>query len=129
MATSFELPGFSFTLPSNADFSSAAGQFRFVDVNGSGKAAASALAGEAIGVRQNKPKANEATTIMCTGISFVEAGETVAAGALIKAMAGGTAGVAATLGDAILGKCLVGGVAGELLAVLLNGPGPHVKFA
>jgi hypothetical protein len=127
--SAFEIPGFSFTLPSAADLS-ASGQFRFVNVNSSGQAIAPTAAGEAIGVRQNSPIAGEATTIVTSGIVMVEAGETVVAGEFVKCMgattAAGAAGDADTTNDAILGVFLTGGAAGELVSVLLAGPGKHV---
>lgn len=120
MATSFEMPGFAWTRPAAADFSTGAGQYRFVMVDGNSKAAAATLAGPACGVRQNKPKADEECAIISTGISFVELGETVVAGEWVKSMANGLAGEADTAADYIHGLCIVGGVSGELASVLLT---------
>lgn len=127
MPAAYEQPGFSMSLPAAADYSAAAaGQFRFVNVNSSGQAVAAGLAGEAIGVRQNNPRSGEATTIVCTGISFVEAGEAVAIGELVKSMANGKAGEADTADDVILGIALTAATAdGQFMSVLLTGPGPH----
>lgn len=120
MPTSYEMPGFAWTLPAAADFSTGAGQYRFVMVNGSSQAAAAGLAGPACGVRQNKPKATEECAIVSSGISFVELGETVAPGEWVKSMANGLAGEADTAADYIHGLCIVGGVSGELATVLLT---------
>lgn len=122
----FEIPGFSWSLPSNADLSSGNGQFRFVDINSSGEAVIPTAAGKAVGVRQNKPQAGEATTIVSSGIVFVEAGETVAIGEWVKTMgattAAGKAGDADTAADIVNGICVYGGDAGELISVLLCTP-------
>lgn len=126
----YEIPGFSFALPSSVDVSSGNGQFRFVNINGSGRAVAAVAAGEAIGVRQNQPKADEATTIVCTGIVMVECGEAIAIGEFIKAMGtttgAGRAGDADTAADVVLGVALTATTtAGQFVAVLLSGPGRH----
>lgn len=123
----FEIPGFSWSLPSDADLSTGNGQFRFVDINVDGEAVAATAAGRAVGVRQNKPIAGEATTIVSSGISWVEAGETVAIGEAVKAFGtttgAGRAGDADTAADVINGVCVFGGDAGELISVLLCTPG------
>jgi hypothetical protein len=87
----YEIPGFSFTLPSAADYRTGAGQFRFVTVNSSGKAVAASAAGKTIGVRQNKPNLNEAMTIVGNGIVFVEAGAAITCGASVETDATGRA--------------------------------------
>lgn len=114
----YEIPGFSFTLVAAADLS--ASQFRFVEVNSTGKAAVPTLAGSVVGVRQNKPKANEATTIVHDGISFVEAGGAIAIGGLVTTDATGRA-VAATTGQQTHGRALeTASGAGVFIAVLLT---------
>lgn len=114
----YEIPGFSFTLVSAADLS--ASQFRFVDVNSAGKAALPTLAGPVVGVRQNKPKANEATTIVHDGISIVEAGGAITLGGLVTTDATGRA-VAATTGQISAGRALeTASGAGVFIAVLLT---------
>lgn len=85
----YEIPGFSFTLPAAADLS--ATQFRFVTIDGTGKAAVPAAGAKTIGVRNNKPKANEATTIVHDGISLVEAGAAIAIGANVETDVSGRA--------------------------------------
>ena len=118
--TAFEIPGFSWTLPSDADLSTGAGQFRFVDVNSDSEAIAPTLNGRAVGVRQNKPQTLEATAIVSGGISFVEASEAIAAGNNVATVADGRAKVADTTGETILGICIVGAAAaGELCSVMV----------
>jgi Uncharacterized conserved protein (DUF2190) len=78
----YEIPGFSFTLVAAADLSSS--QFRFCTVDANGKAALPAAAAACLGVINNKPKINEAVTIVQSGISIVEA-----AGA-VPLLSGGT---------------------------------------
>jgi len=123
----YEIPGFSWSLPSDADLSTGNGQFRFVNINATGEAIAAAAAGKAIGVRQNKPKVGEATTIVSSGIVMVEAGEAIAIGENIKVMGttttAGRAGDADTEDDTIVGVALTAaGAAGELVTVLLAAP-------
>ena len=82
----YEIPGFSFPLPSAADYRTGNGQFRFVKVTSTGKAQQTVAGESAIGVRQNTPNANEAMTIVADGIVLVEAGDRVPAdGRLLKA--------------------------------------------
>lgn len=115
----YEIPGFSFTLPSGADFTSGA-QFRFCDVSNTGKAVNPTAGSSVVGVRQNRPKLNEGATIIHSGISFVEAGGVVAAGDLIAADATGRA-LKATTGQTVVGRALeAASAAGIQIAVLLN---------
>lgn len=70
----FEIPGFSYTLPSAADYRTGNGQWRFVkNVAGAGTQC-SVLGERAVGVRQNTPNAGEEMTIVADGIVFIEAG-------------------------------------------------------
>lgn len=119
----YEIPGFSFPLPSAADYRTGNGQFRFVKNNGSGKAVQCGAGDHALGVRQNKPNANEAMTIVNSGIVFVEAGAAVANGALVTSDATGRA-VTATSGTAVNGEAMeTASAAGVQIAVLLiNAP-------
>ena len=115
----YEIPGFSFPLPSGADFSSGA-QFRFCDVSGTGKAVNPSAGGRVVGVRQNRPKADEATTIVGSGISIVEAGGAITVGALVATNAVGQA-LVATTGQAVVGRALeTASGAGVQIAVLLT---------
>lgn len=118
MSGAYEIPGFSFTLPSNADYTGS--QFRFVNVNSSGKAVAPSAGGRVIGVRQNKPTTDEAATIVNSGISMVEAGGAITKGGAVTCDANGKA-VAATAGDVVHGVALTtAGADAEFLAVLLG---------
>lgn len=114
----YEIPGFSFPLPAGEDFSAAA-QFRFIDVSATGKAVNPAAGGSVIGVRQNRPKLNEATTIVNSGIVIVEAGAALAPGDLVAANALGQA-VEAAGGNVTAGRALeTASGAGIQIAVLL----------
>lgn len=117
----YEIPGFSFPLPSAADYRTGNGQFRFVKNNGSGKAVQCSVAGErTLGVRQNKPNLNEAMTIVNSGIVFVEAGAAVANGALVMTDTTGRA-ITATATNTIAGEALeTASAAGVQIAVLLH---------
>lgn len=114
----YEIPGLTFTLPAAADLSGS--QFRFVNVDANAKAAVPAAGGAVIGVRNNKPKANEATTIVHSGISIVEAGGAVAAGAEVTTDATGRA-IAPAAGNRVAGVALeTASGAGVFIAVLLS---------
>jgi hypothetical protein len=116
----YEIPGFSFPMPSAADYRTGNGQFRFVRNNGSGKAVQTVLGEHALGVRQNKPNLNEAMTIVNSGIVFVEAGAAVANGALVTSDATGRA-ITAGVGNAINGEAMeTASAAGVQIAVLLH---------
>lgn len=116
----YEIPGFSFTLPSAADYRTGNGQFRFVRNNGSGKAVQTVLGEHAIGVRQITPKTDEAMTIVNSGIVFVEAGAAIANGAFVTSDATGRA-ITAGVGNTINGEAMeTASGAGILIAVLLH---------
>ena len=116
----YEIPGFSFTLPAAADLS--ATQFRFVNVDGSGKAAVPAAGGRVCGVRNNKPKANEAATIVNSGISIVEAGGAITVGDDVATDNAGRAVAAAGATTIVAGIALeTASGAGIKIAVLLAG--------
>lgn len=115
----YEIPGFSFPLPSSADYTGGA-QFRFVDLLNTGKAGNPTAGGRVIGVRQNRPKANEAMTIVASGVSIVEAGGAVTAGDLVATNAVGQA-VTAAAGNAVVGRALESATgAGIQIAVFLT---------
>lgn len=71
----YDIPGFSWTLPADADFSGATTvKNRAVSVNSDGEAilpAANYV--KLIGVAQNKPVAGEGTTIVSSGITIMNA--------------------------------------------------------
>lgn len=112
----YEIPGFSYTLVAASDMS--ATQFRFVNVDTAGKAAVPAAGGRVVGVRQNKPKADEAATIVQTGISIVEAGAAVTVGDGVQSDASGRAiTLAAGISQGVALETASG--AGVKIAVLL----------
>lgn len=116
----YEIPGFSFTLPSAADYRTGNGKFRFVKVAASGKAVQTVLGEAACGVRQITCNVNEAMTIVNSGVSIVEAGGAVAVGDLVSSDATGRAKKAAT-GEYVLGQALeTASGAGIQIAVLLH---------
>lgn len=114
----YEIPGFSFPVPAGADFSGGA-QFRFADLSATGKAVNPAAGGSVIGVRQNRPRLNEAATIVNSGIVFVEAGGALTPGDLVATNAIGQA-VAAAAGNVTVGRAMeTASGAGIQVAVLL----------
>lgn len=116
----YEIPGFSFPLPSAADYRSGNGQFRFVKVTATGKAQQTVAGESAIGVRQNTPNLNEAMTIVGDGIVIVEAGAAVTAGDFVGSDATGRA-VTAAAGQYINGRAMeTASGAGILIAVYLS---------
>lgn len=125
----YEIPGFSYTLPSAADYTNTAsvGQYRFVkNVAGAGTVCGT-LGERAVGVKQNTPKSGEAMTIMADGVSMIEAGAALATiGTLVTTDANGRA-VAATTGNYILGETQeVASGAGIVIAVKLTPNGAKV---
>lgn len=108
------------TLVAAADLS--AQQYRFVNLDGTGKAALAGAGAEAVGVLQNKPVANAEATVADIGgggTSKVVAGAAIAAGARVASDASGRA-VTAGVGNAILGRARVAAAAaGEIIPVLL----------
>lgn len=70
----YEIPGFSWSAPADADFTSGTVKNRAVGINSTGEAILPATNYVGIvGVAQNKPKAGEATTIVSTGIAVLDA--------------------------------------------------------
>jgi hypothetical protein len=113
----YEIPGFSWTLPAAADFTGS--QFRFVDVNSSAKAANPTANARAIAVRQNRCNTDQAATLVTDGISIVEAGGPITAGADVSTDATGRA-TASAAGNRVLGVALeTASGAGVKIAVLL----------
>lgn len=118
----YEIPGFSFPLPAGADFSGGA-QFRFCDVSSTGKAVNPSAGGNVVGVRQTRAKLNEAATIVQSGVSIVEAGGAITAGALVATNNVGQA-VTATTGNAVVGRALetASGSGIQIAVLLTSGP-------
>lgn len=116
----YEIPGFSFTLVSAADYRTGNGQFRFVSVDGTGKAVQTGAGLAAVGVRQMTPNAGEAMTIVNQGIVMVEAGAAVTIGGQVSSDATGRA-IDSIATKVVLGTALeAASAAGILIAVLLS---------
>jgi len=101
----------------------AAAQFLFAVDDGAGNAAVNAvLGGPSVGVIQNDPAANEATSLMVYGISKVVAGAAIASGALVSSDASGRAitqpGVAPNHQLGIAWEAAT--AAGQIISVLLT---------
>jgi hypothetical protein len=113
----------SITLEAGADLS--AGQFRFVLMAADGQVdLVSAAGGDADGVLLNDPDAaGKAATVAYAGrVKVVIGVGGLVAGNKVQSDASGEAILAASA-DHVLGKCLVGGAAGELGEVLLSAQG------
>lgn len=128
----YEIPGFSWTWVSGADFTgAAAGQHRFVTLNTSQVAvnpALGAVGNRDVGVRCNKPNTGQATTVRKSGVVMVEAAEAITVGAPVSCDATGKATVADTATHLILGTCVVAASGnGVLCSVELATQ--HVAFA
>lgn len=99
-------------------------QYRWVKVTGShlvGLATSSDDGALIIGVLQSKPQAtNGAATIAIDGVSLVEAGATIAAGAAVKADALGRATTATVGSDVVSGFALAAASVGQLVPVKLR---------
>lgn len=119
-----------------ADYSTT-GQYRFVDLNGSSKAALVTSAGaKAIGVLQNAPVADAIAIVRVQGVSQVYASDTIADGTLLAveatngrakaAVAGTVAGGAgdptndALVGSHVMGVALSDGTVGALMRMLVR---------
>ena len=119
----FEIPGKSIPVEASADLSAA--QFRVMTINSSGQLVQAGVGDPIAGVLQDGPAAaGRAGQLMLDGVTKVEAGGVVAAGATVKSDASGRAiSTAAVTTQWNLGIALEGaGGAGELIAVLMN---PH----
>jgi hypothetical protein len=124
----WEIPGFSFTLPANADYSTEATYLytpvRAIAATGAGintPTAASPVAATGdpmIGVMQNNPQLAEAATIVNSGISKVLCKDTVAIGdKLMACPAGGF--IKATSGKYAVALALDAGSALQYVPALL----------
>jgi hypothetical protein len=111
-----EIPGYKMTLIASADLS--AKRYKAIKIDSDGKAAIAGDGQSAVGILQNTPVAGEAATIMTSGISFVEYGDTVTAGSNLASDADGNL-VVAGASDAILGVALCDGADGDIGTMLL----------
>lgn len=127
----------SLSLVAAADLS--AKQYRAVKVDSNGKAAVAGAGEAAIGILQNDPISGQAATVATVGArSKALAGGNITAGNYVAADANGAV-VAATLGrvntsdaggavDAVIGSNIIGialngGVANDIITVLITLPG------
>ena len=121
--TSYELPGFAFSLEAGADLS--AGQYRFVKLDANGLAVlCAAITDKPVGVLQNDPRLGEEATIMATGITKMSADSAVAIGDEVGTSADGQADTIASGTDTTVfkvGQALqAAGAASVLFACLIN---------
>ena len=108
----------SVTLEAGQDLS--AKQFFFVSVASDGQVDPTGDGAIAIGVLQNDPAAaGRAAEVAIGGLTRVEAGGTVAAGANVASDAAGNA-VTAASGDVILGTAVTGGADGEIITIVFQ---------
>jgi hypothetical protein len=114
----YEQPGFKFTLLAAADLRTH--QYKFVDVDATGRAALGANGGRVVGVVQNKPNTGESAELCHSGISKVIAGAAVTAGDELQSDATGRAVLATTTNQRIGVALQSAGAAGALIAVLLR---------
>ena len=106
------------TLPAAADFSTT-GQWRFGTINSSGQIALASAAGRVDGVIQgNVDTAGHAVGVGIHGVSMIELGATLSAGASVQAGTSGVAVSGTTNAKAIL---IEGGVSGDIVPCLLLG--------
>lgn len=113
----YEIPGFSFTLPANADHS--ANQY-LAAVATSGNAAVAGAGVDIIGVIQNKPTIGKATTLVVNGVSKGRAGAAISIGAKLMIDASGRF-ITATATNKGVGYALsAAGAANEVIPVLLK---------
>lgn len=120
------------SLPAAADLS--ASQFLAVKVDSNGRAAVAGAGEFCVGILQNKPGSGQAATVAYAGISKVVAGGNITAGMSVAANASGklvnaaeavvdtsNAGSAtdAVIASNVLGVALAGGVANDIIPVLV----------
>lgn len=112
----YEIPGFSFSLVAAADLSTH--QYKFVNIDATGKAALGGAGTRTVGVLQNKPTSGQIGTVVVTGVSKVVAGAAVAAGDSVQSDATGRAiTLAAGIGEGVALQAASG--AGVVIPVLL----------
>lgn len=112
----YEIPGFAFSLVAAADLSTH--QYKFVNIDGTGKAALGGNGTRVIGVLQNKPTSGQISTVVVTGVSKVVAGAAVTAGDSVQSDASGRAiTLAAGIGAGVALSTASG--AGVIIPVLL----------
>ena len=106
------------TLEAGADLSS--NQFHFVTMDSDGQLSVSTDGAASIGVLLNDPAAaGRAAEVCIGGLTRVEAGGTVAAGAAVASNSTGEAITAGT-NDIILGTAVTGGADGEVISIVFQ---------
>jgi hypothetical protein len=106
------------TLEAGQDLS--AKQYFFVTIASDGQIDPTGDGAAAVGVLLNDPAAaGRAAEVCIGGLTRVEAGGTVAAGAAVASDAAGNAVTAAT-GDIILGTAVTGGADGEVITIVFQ---------
>jgi hypothetical protein len=106
------------TLEAGADLS--ANQFHFVTMDADGQLSVSTDGAASVGVLLNDPSAaGRAAEVCISGLTRVEAGGTVAAGAAVASNATGEA-ITAASGDVILGTAVSGGADGEVISIIFQ---------
>lgn len=123
MATSYEIPGFKFTLVAGEDLSD--NQYHFVTLNAAGEAVkVTAITDEPVGVQQGDAGAGEEVEVMATGVTKLEADSAVAIGDEIGTSADGQGDTIVSGTDTTVykvGKALqAAGGAGVRFACLIN---------
>jgi hypothetical protein len=113
----YEIPGFSFTLPANADLSTS--QY-LAAVCTSGNAAVAGAGVDIVGIIQNKPTSGKATTLVTNGVSKARAGAAVSVGAKLMTNGSGQL-ITATATNKGVGFALsAASAANEVISVLLK---------
>lgn len=122
-----------FSLPAGADLTGS--QFRAVRVNASGLLVAAALGQFACGILQNNPNAGQPGNFLFSGVSKARLGGPVAAGTEVSSAADGrlidatearvnTSDAGSTadpvIASNVIGVALQGGVAGDIVPVLVT---------
>jgi hypothetical protein len=116
----YEIPGFSFTLPANADLSTS--QY-LAAVCTSGNAAVAGAGVDIVGVIQNKPTSGKATSLVVNGVTKGKIGAAVAVGAHLMTNASGQF-ITATSTNKKVGIALsAGSNANEVISILLKDMG------
>jgi len=106
------------TLEAGADLSS--NQFHFVTMDSDGQLSVSTDGAASIGVLLNDPAAaGRAAEVCIGGLTRVEAGGTVTAGAAVASNSTGEAITAGT-DDIILGTAVTGGADGEVISIVFQ---------
>jgi hypothetical protein len=106
------------SLVAAADLS--AKQYHFVQVDTAGKAALSGATALTLGVLQNKPASGQVGTVCVDGVTKVVIAATLSAGSRVRSDANGQAVAASVAGNAVAGILLEGGVANDVVPMLIQ---------